>query len=65
MEFTSDLKKKLENAQNKEEAQAIIDETKKGAEEAGIILSDDDLDQAAGGSTSIFRHGKWYGHEFV
>ena len=49
MEFTNDLKKKLEGAQNKEEAQAIIDETKKGAEEAGIILSDADLDQAAGG----------------
>jgi hypothetical protein len=51
MEFTNDLKKKLEGAQNKEEAQAIIDETKKGAEEAGIILSDDDLDQAAGGAS--------------
>ena len=49
MEFTNDLKKKLENAQDKEEAQAIIDKTKKGAEEAGIILSDDDLDKAAGG----------------
>jgi hypothetical protein len=49
MEFTNDLKKKLENAQDKEEAQAIIDETKKGAEAAGIILSDADLDQAAGG----------------
>lgn len=29
MEFTNDLKKKFENAQNKDEAQAIIDETKK------------------------------------
>ncbi len=53
MEFTNDLKKKLEGAQNKDEAQAIIDETKKGAEEAGIILDDEDLDKAAGG---IFSH---------
>ena len=57
MEFTNDLKKKLENAQDKEEAQAIIDETKKGAEEAGIILSDDDLDQAAGGM--IYDKGRF------
>ncbi len=50
MKFTNDLKKKLEGAQNKEEAQAIIDETKKGAEKAGVILDDEDLDKAAGGS---------------
>ena len=49
MEFTNDLKKKLEGAQNQEEAQAIIDETKKGVEAAGVILDDEDLDKAAGG----------------
>ncbi len=49
MEFTNDLKKKLEGAQNKDEAQAIIDETKKGVEAAGVILDDEDLDKAAGG----------------
>ncbi len=49
MEFTNDLKKKLEGAQNKEEVQAIIDETKKGVEAAGVILDDEDLDKAAGG----------------
>ncbi len=49
MEFTNDLKRKLEGAQNQEEAQAIIDETKKGVEAAGIILDDEDLDKAAGG----------------
>ncbi len=31
MEFTNDLKKKFENAQNKEEAQAIIKATQKDA----------------------------------
>jgi hypothetical protein len=54
MEFTNDLKKKLGNAQNKEEAQAIIDETKKGAEQAGILLDDEDLDKAAGGLPGLF-----------
>ena len=61
MEFTNDLKKKLEGAQNKEAAQAIIDEKKKGAEAAGIILSDADLDKAAGGNTEIF----WKGAHFI
>ena len=53
MEFTNDLKKKLEGAQNQEEAQAIIDETKKGVEAAGVILDDEDLDKAAGGFTHL------------
>ena len=51
MEFTNDLKKKLEGAQNKEEVQAIIDDTKKGVEAAGVILDDEDLDKAAGGTS--------------
>ena len=55
MEFTNDLKKKLEGAQNKDEAQAIIDETKKGVEAAGVILDDEDLDKAAGGLRSNSR----------
>ena len=54
MEFTNDLKKKLEGAQNKDEAQAIIDETKKGVEVAGVILDDEDLDKAAGGIFQFF-----------
>ena len=50
MEFTNEMKGKLENAQSEEEVMDILDETKKGAEDAGVILSDDDLDQAAGGT---------------
>ncbi len=67
MEFTNDLKKKLEGAQNKEEAQAIIDETKKGAEEAGIILSDADINQAAGGNTEVFwqKDRLYKGNRFI
>ncbi len=60
MKFTNDLKKKLEGAQNKEEVQAIIDETKKGVEAAGVILDDEDLDKAAGGSRPLPPGGKYY-----
>ena len=42
MELTKELKEKIENAQTKEEAKKII-------EEAGITLSDEELDQVAGG----------------
>ena len=49
MEFTDELKVKLEGAKNKEEAKKIIEETKKGAEEAGVVLDDAELDKAAGG----------------
>ena len=49
MKLSDDLKKKLEAAQSKEEAEAILAEAKKAAEEAGMILSDTELDQVAGG----------------
>ncbi len=42
MELTKELKEELEKAQSKEEAKNAI-------EDAGMILSDDELDQVAGG----------------
>ena len=53
MKPTEELKNKLEAAQSKEEAEAILAEAKKAAENAGVILDDEDLDQVAGGSTTI------------
>ena len=50
MKITDELKKKLENAHSKEEADAILTDAVKGAEEAGFKLSDEDLDQISGGS---------------
>lgn len=41
--------------QSEEELKAVIDETKKGVEKAGIILSDDELAEVAGG-----KWGKGY-----
>ena len=52
MQFTNDLKGKLEDAKNEEEVKSIIENTKKNVEEAGVILDDADLDKAAGGLRS-------------
>ena len=49
MELTKKVKEKLEGVQTEAEAQAIIEEVKKEAEEAGIVLDDKDLDEVAGG----------------
>ena len=43
MELTKELKEKLENAESKEEAKKIL-------EEAGVELTDEEMDQVAGGS---------------
>ena len=42
MELTKELKEKLENAESKEEAKKIL-------EEAGMELTDEEMDQVAGG----------------
>ncbi len=47
MEFTEELKGKLEGAKTEEEAKKIIGETKKNVEEAGVILDDAELDQGS------------------
>ena len=43
MELTGKLKEQVEKAETKEEAKKVI-------EEAGISLTDEELDQAAGGT---------------
>ena len=49
MKLTEKLKGKLKNAASAEEANKILAEAKKGAEDAGVILDDGDLDKVAGG----------------
>ena len=49
MQFTNEVKDRLEKAESAEEVKNIISETKKGVEEAGVILDDAELDKAAGG----------------
>jgi len=43
MELTGELKEKVEQAESKEEAKELI-------KEAGMILSDEELDETAGGN---------------
>ena len=45
MELTKELKEKLENAESKEEAKKIL-------EEADMELTDEEMDQVAGGSSA-------------
>ena len=46
MKLVGELKDKVEKAENQEEAKEII-------KEAGMELTDDELDQVAGGGTRI------------
>ena len=46
MEFTDNLKGKLEEAKSEEEAKKILEETKKNVEDAGVVLDDAELDKA-------------------
>lgn len=50
MELTGKLKEQVEKTETKEEAKEVIKET---MEDAGMILSDEELDQVAGGSYRI------------
>lgn len=46
MELTGKLKEQVEKTETKEEAKEVIKET---MEDAGMLLSDEELDQVAGG----------------
>ena len=49
MKLIGELKDKVEKAENQEEAKKII-------EEAGMKLTEDELEHVAGGLTNIFDH---------
>lgn len=63
MQFTDNLKGKLEEAKNEEEVKSIIENTKKNVEAAGVILDDADLDEAAGGDPQHLP--SWLVNRFV
>ena len=46
---SNDELKKLDNAQTREGAEAIRDDTKLAGEQAGVELNDEEMDNAAGG----------------
>ena len=49
MELTDTVKNKIKNADSKKEVQNILRDIKNDTKAAGELLSDDDLDQVAGG----------------
>ena len=46
---SNDERKKLDNAQTREGAEAISNDTKLAGEQAGVELNDEEMDNAAGG----------------
>ena len=49
MKLTDQIKEKIYNAKSEEEVKTILENVKEGAEDAGLILDDEDLDKASGG----------------
>ncbi len=49
MKLTDQIKEKIDNAKSEEEVKTIFENVKEGAEDAGLILDDEDLDRASGG----------------
>ena len=49
MKFTEKIKEEIDNAKSEEEVKSILENVKDGAEKAGVILDDADLDKVAGG----------------
>ena len=58
MKFTDQIRKKIDNAKSETEVEAILAEIKGGAEEAGVILDDEELDQASGGAVGAKSYQK-------
>ena len=44
MKLTDQIKEMIENAKSEEEVKTILENVKEGAEDAGLILDDEDLD---------------------
>ncbi len=59
MELTDKIKEKIDNAKSEEEVRTILEDVKGGAEDAGVILDDAELDQVAGGGVR-----QWLGKFF-
>ena len=58
LKFTEKIKDKIDNAKSEEEVKSILENVKDGAEEAGLILDDAELDQVSGGGKRPHHHAK-------
>ena len=63
MKLTDQIKEKIDNAKSEEEVKTILENVKEGAEDAGLILDDEDLDRASGGGP-LTPGKKWDGFIF-
>ena len=55
MKLTEKIKEKIDNAKSEEEVKTILENVREEAEDAGLILDEEELDKAAGGETVGFR----------
>ena len=55
MKLTKKIKEKIDNAKSEEEVKTILENVRVEAEDAGLILDEEELDKAAGGETIGFR----------
>ena len=55
MKLTDQIKEKIDNAKSEEEVKTILENVREEAEDAGLILDEEELDKAAGGETVKFR----------
>ena len=55
MKFTEKIKEKIDNAKSEEEVKTILENVRVEAEDAGLILDEEELDKAAGGEMAHFR----------
>ena len=60
MKLTDQIKEKIDNAKSEEEVKTILENVKEGAEDAGLILDDEDLDRASGGWEGFIPKPKWW-----
>ncbi len=63
MKLTDQIKEMIENAKSEEEVKTILENVKEGAEDAGLILDDEDLDRVSGGWSQT-PGKKWDGYIF-
>ena len=55
MKLTEKIKEKIDNAKSEEEVKTILENVREEAEDAGLILDEEELDKAAGGEMAHFR----------
>lgn len=56
MKLTEKIKEKIDNAKSEEEVKTILENVREEAEDAGLILDEEELDKATGGAVKFRRY---------